>query len=315
MWGSRMWGSRNSICFPVLLVSWILLLLPPHIFSQSPYPVLHNLSYDDALFRQLAGDVARAYRSEAGSGEAPPLQFFRYTTGDADSIYSIASRCSLPYESIVSLNGLTGPNLEHPEDLLIPNRPGLFLPLSSPSDLDILEHSRQVLEPPSEVMAIRIFRFGAWREYHFFPERRFSPLQRAYFLGILFRLPLEKGVLSSSYGVRAHPFTGDHTFHHGIDLAAPRGSEVRPARAGIVQEKGFDPILGNYLVIGHEGSYETLYGHLDFSTVELKMGVGLSTIIGVVGSTGLSTGPHLHFEIRQGGESRDPERFLPEIDR
>jgi murein DD-endopeptidase MepM/ murein hydrolase activator NlpD len=113
--------------------------------------------------------------------------------------------------------------------------------------------------------------------------------------------------------VRKHPFTGGHTFHHGIDLAAPEGSEVKPARAGIVTEKGFDPILGNFLVIGHEGGYETVYGHLNFSTVELKMRVGSDTIIGVVGSTGLSTGPHLHFEIRQGGESRDPEIMLPEI--
>jgi murein DD-endopeptidase MepM/ murein hydrolase activator NlpD len=81
----------------------------------------------------------------------------------------------------------------------------------------------------------------------------------------------------------------------------------------MVVEVGFDPVLGNMVVLSHEAGYETIYGHLSKIEVRLKQEIRSGMIIGRVGSTGYSTGPHLHFEIRRQGSSRDPEPLLPAV--
>ncbi|HOX92049.1 MAG TPA: M23 family metallopeptidase, partial [Spirochaetales bacterium] len=83
------------------------------------------------------------------------------------------------------------------------------------------------------------------------------------------------------------------------------------ARAGTVSATGIDSALGLYVIISHEGNWRTVYGHLSAVNVELNQLVLSGTIIGAVGSTGLSTGPHLHFEIRSGGSTRDPSSYIP----
>ena len=131
-------------------------------------------------------------------------------------------------------------------------------------------------------------------------------MERAYFLRILFRFPVRSGALSSGYGQRRDPFDGHPRFHGGIDIAAPAGIEVLAARGGEVLAAGTDPVLGNFVQLLHEGGYVTLYGHLALVRVALKQKVTSGMIIGAVGSTGQSTGPHLHFAIRRQGSSRDP---------
>jgi murein DD-endopeptidase MepM/ murein hydrolase activator NlpD len=93
-------------------------------------------------------------------------------------------------------------------------------------------------------------------------------------------------------------------------MAAPAGTEVYAAREGIVTESGADPVYGNYLVIAHEDKWASLYGHLSSIAVNLHSRVRQDTVIGRVGSTGLSTGPHLHFELRKNGTALDPGRLL-----
>jgi murein DD-endopeptidase MepM/ murein hydrolase activator NlpD len=99
--------------------------------------------------------------------------------------------------------------------------------------------------------------------------------------------------------------------HDGIDLAAPAGTEVYAAREGRVVESGVDAVLGQYIVIAHEGGWSTVYGHLSMRRVRLNDRAESGMIIGNVGSTGQSTGPHLHFEVRNRGEPRDPEPLIP----
>jgi len=87
--------------------------------------------------------------------------------------------------------------------------------------------------------------------------------------------------------------------------------QVQAARDGLVEQAGFDPVLGNVVVVGHEGGYQTVYGHLRVILVALNQPVRSGMIIGEVGSTGRSTGSHLHFEVRRKGSSRDPLPLLP----
>jgi murein DD-endopeptidase MepM/ murein hydrolase activator NlpD len=112
--------------------------------------------------------------------------------------------------------------------------------------------------------------------------------------------------------MRLSPFTGHSQFHNGIDLAAPTGTDVYAARDGnVVEVKKGDPLLGNFVRLDHGDGYQTVYGHLSRIDSSLNSHVLSGTIIGKVGSTGMSTGPHLHFEIRRKGHPEDPVSFLP----
>jgi murein DD-endopeptidase MepM/ murein hydrolase activator NlpD len=102
---------------------------------------------------------------------------------------------------------------------------------------------------------------------------------------------------------------GDH--HHGIDIAAPRFSPVVAAASGIVYEVGWDSIYGNYVVIEHNIHYTTFYGHLNSIAVQQNTKVNSGEIIGTVGSTGRSTSPHLHYEVRFAKKAVDPSGYLP----
>lgn len=116
-------------------------------------------------------------------------------------------------------------------------------------------------------------------------------------------------VISSGYGLRVHPVTHVPGTHHGIDIAAPEGTVVVAATGGIVQQTGTNLELGRYVVI-QGGGYETRYGHL--SAIEVQQGarVKAGDIIGRVGNTGLSTGPHLHFEVRFGRVYQNPKEYF-----
>lgn len=94
--------------------------------------------------------------------------------------------------------------------------------------------------------------------------------------------------------------------HPGIDIAVPAGSYIRAAGPGVVMEAGEDPIYGHFLILDHGDGYRTLYGHASLLTVERGARVRRNQVVGMTGSTGRSTAPHLHFEILRDGEPVDP---------
>ena len=109
--------------------------------------------------------------------------------------------------------------------------------------------------------------------------------------------------VSSSFGMRVHPITGLASFHQGIDLAAPAGTPILAAYSGQVIVAGPAGNLGNAVVLAHDESRRTRYGHMSSVAVQANTWVEQGQVIGYVGSTGRSTGPHLHFEYwsRQNG--------------
>ena len=113
--------------------------------------------------------------------------------------------------------------------------------------------------------------------------------------------------VTSPYGNRVHPVLGNVRFHSGIDIGASSGSAIVASESGTVILVGSDPSgYGNYVVINHGGGYTTLYAHLSSIGVGKGQTVSRGQTIGTVGMTGLSTGPHLHFEIRVNGSTTDP---------
>jgi murein DD-endopeptidase MepM/ murein hydrolase activator NlpD len=116
--------------------------------------------------------------------------------------------------------------------------------------------------------------------------------------------------LSSPFGMRSHPITGKRQFHAGIDLAAPQGTAVRPLRPGVVTFSGQQGGYGNTVIMRHADGVETLYAHMSSNLVKVGDRVGVGATIGLVGTTGRSTGPHLHFEVRRAGHVFDPLPYL-----
>ena len=136
--------------------------------------------------------------------------------------------------------------------------------------------------------------------------------------GVGFISPVPGGVMTQGFGCTSFALEpvvsecpGRH-FHSGVDLAKPAGTPVLAASGGLVTVARFDPYgYGNYLVLDAGHGLSTLYGHLQEFDVQLGEPVFKGYPIAKLGSTGMSTGPHLHFEVRSGGRPVDPELFLP----
>ncbi len=123
-------------------------------------------------------------------------------------------------------------------------------------------------------------------------------------LQILHLPPLRQ--VTSTYGIRLDPFTKKLAFHAGVDFKADTGTKIEAAMDGVVKYAGRKSMYGNAVVIKHENGYETLYGHLSKMNVKQGDKIKQKDIIGLAGSTGRSTGPHLHFELIKNGKKIDP---------
>jgi murein DD-endopeptidase MepM/ murein hydrolase activator NlpD len=121
-------------------------------------------------------------------------------------------------------------------------------------------------------------------------------------------LPLGGARLTSGFGYRFHPLSGRYQPHAGVDLAAPTGTPVLATADGVVDVAGWNGGYGLLVALNHGGEVETRYGHLSGVAVAPGENVKKGQVIGYVGSTGRSTGPHLHYEVREGQVAVDPLR-------
>jgi len=121
-------------------------------------------------------------------------------------------------------------------------------------------------------------------------------------------------VVTSPFGMRVHPMTGEKTEHHGVDLMAAAGTPVMAAARGVVVWHGNKLGYGNCVVIRHGMHLSTIYGHLSHIGVHTGQSISKGEVIGLSGSTGFSTGPHLHFEVRRDGVPVDPLPLLKRAD-
>lgn len=119
------------------------------------------------------------------------------------------------------------------------------------------------------------------------------------------------GEITSEYGNRTNPVSGEYLMHSGVDIAASQGTEIRAAYSGIVSEVGSNSVGGNYISLVHKDGSETLYCHCSKIIAEKGDVIRAGETIALVGSTGRSTGPHLHFEITVDGKTENPLLYLP----
>ncbi|MCE2504225.1 MAG: M23 family metallopeptidase [Chlorobi bacterium] len=123
-------------------------------------------------------------------------------------------------------------------------------------------------------------------------------------------VPIEGATITSKFGIRNHPVLRGRRMHKGLDMAAPRGTPIYTTGGGTVKFSGRKNGYGNSIIVDHDNGYTTLYAHCSQLLVEEGVKVSRGDMIALVGSTGRSTGPHLHYEVRVNDQHMNPEVFL-----
>lgn len=243
-----------------------------------------------------------------------PIATMRYMAQPGDNLSLIKKRFGLTLDTLSSLNRDAGSgvhNVDIGEVFTIPNQDGLFLNVESRDHLETVAGDHGLAG--SDVLAANpgVDAQSVGGEL-FFPGAQNSGFERLLRMGLGFGRPLRGGWVSSPFGMRVHPFSGKWRMHRGVDIAAPHGTPVQAAADGRVERVARDGVLGRFVVIDHGArSYQSLYAHL--SSVHVNVGELVSTgnTIGRVGSTGQSTGPHLHFELWSRRQPIDPASQVP----
>ncbi len=250
-------------------------LLPPHLKSS----IISSQVHLDAYAKELGELQARMMRLDAQSQRLAKL------AGEKDS--KVTNKPNLK------------PNNPQLDNLLPANRGGPLINARPMTEMDlqaaILELTQAVDARDDSLSSIeaKVLQQSVLKDM--LPNS--SPVAAAY--------------NSSSYGWRIDPFNGNKAFHEGLDFTANTGTAIRAAADGIVSFAEHTPDYGNIVKIEHGSGLETRYAHASKLLVHVGERVVKGQIVAEVGSTGRSTGPHLHYEIRLNGNSLDPRKYLP----
>ncbi len=250
-------------------------LLPPHLKSS----IISSQVHLDAYAKELGELQARMMRLDAQSQRLAKL------AGEKDS--KVTNKPNLK------------PNNPQLDNLLPANRGGPLINARPMTEMDlqaaILELTQAVDARDDSLSSIeaKVLQQSVLKDM--LPNS--SPVAAAY--------------NSSSYGWRIDPFNGNKAFHEGLDFTANTGTAIRAAADGSVSFAEHTPDYGNIVKIEHGSGLETRYAHASKLLVHVGERVVKGQIVAEVGSTGRSTGPHLHYEIRLNGNSLDPRKYLP----
>ena len=239
------------------------------------------------------------------------LLYSAYSVKKGVIIGDLAAEFGLNQDSLISVNGIRNTRLiQIGQVLRIPNQDGILYTVKANDTLEAIAEKNE-----AEVEAIQTANELFSQTIHpgtvlFIPGGRLDWVNLQEINGDLFIWPVTSRRITSSYGYRISPFTSTRQFHSGLDISSPMGNPVRAAMSGRVSLAGWDNTFGNYVIISHHSGYRTLYGHMSRIRVKAGAYVGTGELIGDVGSTGLSTGPHLHFTVYKNGVTVNPRALM-----
>lgn len=257
---------------------------------------------DTGLPSERPGDV------QEGTEQVPDLYYSVYTVQKGDIVGQIATAHGISQDAIISLNKLKNTRtLQIGQLLKIPSINGILYTTKKGDTPESISDKYQVsLEKVAMVNSItdNVVTPGS---VLFLPDAKLDWVTLQEINGDLFLKPLRGGYyISSRYGWRDNPFSGNRTFHNGVDMATSRGAPIYAALDGTVSATGYDVTYGNYVIISHHSGYQTLYGHMNTILTSRGKYVTTSTKIGTVGNTGQSTGPHVHFTVYKNRSTINP---------
>ena len=275
-------------------------------------------SQDFGISDSVIGDVAAASETDSSENNAEQysfkpavLTYQTYRVKKGDMIGFIADDFDVTSDTIISINNIKQSRLIQPGQYLkIPSMPGILYTVRTDGETPatIAKKYDVDAEKCALVNSTTVETALSAGTSVFVPDAALDWMTRQEINGDLFHKPLRvRYWLSSPYGWRDSPFnTGRRSFHGGIDMAVASGTPIYAALDGKVSAVGYNSTYGNYVIISHHSGYKTLYGHMSRVTCKKGNFVYTTTKIGEVGSTGLSTGPHLHFTVYKNGKTVNP---------
>lgn len=306
------------------------------------------IPYDADSNNVLLEDLATLYKSEKRNSASKenlenkvtrPIAFTKQRVLNNESIKKVASRYGLSADTIILVNGLKRPSdLKTGDIVTIPNQDGRLIQVKANdsiykiserygvswkkivdcnnlSDVNI-KAGMKLFIPDSEMTKYEREKFYQTKPKQAAPvvrstSKSSSEAKKSIATSSMFSWPIQ-GAITSSYGSRSDPITGVKDFHTGLDIRGAMNTSVKAPYDGIVAFTGWSNVYGNFILIKHENNVVTMYGHLNKINVKKGETVKRGTIIGAVGTTGRSTGPHLHFEVLKNNKRENPLSFLME---
>ncbi len=242
-----------------------------------------------------------------------PVTFQTYKVRQGDTISGIAKKFGLTnISTLISVNDIGNVRqLAAGQKLKIPSIDGIVYTVKKGDSLSGITGKYKVsLEQLLDVNELTSETLTAGQQL-FLPGAAMDANSLRNAMGELFRMPIAaKFRWSSPYGYRIDPIAGVKSFHTGTDMACPTGTPILAAMSGKVTTTGINRVYGNYVIIDHGNGYQTLYAHMSKIIASKGQWVSQGTRIGLVGSTGYSTGPHLHFTVYKKGKLVDPMTVL-----
>jgi murein DD-endopeptidase MepM/ murein hydrolase activator NlpD len=279
-----------------------------------PHPVISLPNEDSAQEALMAMLEPEPSAPPSGDTALPPLPSLlverTYTVRRGDSLQTIARQFGLREDTIISANGLSSKNqLQVGKTLKVPNMNGVYHTVKRNENLSVIARAYGVdmtrIADANNISSSTI-RVG---DRLFIPNAKLDASVLRNFYGETFIWPV-RGPISSPFGYRINPFSGQRTFHAAIDIVVNKGTSVKATREGKVADTGYNAVFGNYVIIRHADGYQSLYAHLNTVLTHKGASVNQGEVIGRSGNTGQSTGPHLHFSIFRNGQAVDPRKYL-----
>jgi len=274
-----------------------------------------NISNDDnasnILLEYLFEDANKNNEKKfLNENKIKAINFQKYRACKNDSYEKIAKKFGLSIDTILLVNNIKSEKILKVGAILkIPNQDGRLIKVQKNDSIfkisnrygikwqnivDVNNIQSSVIIPGTEI---------------FIPDSKMTAYERKQFYGYNFIWPI-RGRITSYFGPRIDPFTKTYGFHSGIDIKNRKGAPVKCIKEGKVAFIGWEKVYGNFIIVKHENKLISIYAHLEKILVNKNQNVKQGEKIGTVGSSGRSTGPHLHLELRQNGKLVNPLEYL-----
>jgi murein DD-endopeptidase MepM/ murein hydrolase activator NlpD len=298
-------GLKNPLFVAAFCLFWVLTaLLPSSGIAMAPQA--GGAGGADRIGSTVPGMAEEEGEPPADEG----LVYEAYAIQKGDQLARIAEGRGITLDTIYSFNNIKNARgIRIGQLIKIPNMSGILHTAKEGDDVASVATAYGVsADRIIEANGLFTVTLAAGSKV-FVPDARLSSFALKEISGDLFRWPVG-GWITSYYGWRNDPFTGDRRFHNGLDIGSAYGTPVGAAVDGNVVGTGYSPVLGNFISISHYSGYQTLYAHLSRIVVKSGQRVAQGQLIGNVGTSGYSTGSHLHFSVYKWGRPMNPANVL-----
>lgn len=245
-----------------------------------------------------------------GQTEDPGLFYTVYQVRKGDTVSDIAESFDITVDTILSANNIQSARTLRPSQLLkIPSMAGIIYNAKAGDTVDSVAKQFEI-SPDRLIETNGLFTMELdTGKAIFLPDVKLPTATLREISGDLFHWPV-RGVITSWFSWRRDPFTGRNSFHNGLDIGVPMGTPITAAMEGTVEETGYSPIMGKYVILRHVSGWKTLYAHMSSISVQEGQYLSRTGRVGFSGNTGYSTGPHVHFTVYKNGKTVNPANVL-----